>query len=144
MGMYTEITTNLILKSDTPKEVINRLIQMIHHPDGPENLPAIDHPLFSCDRWGYLFSMGSAYFDTDPSASLTLKTGGTWALVSVANLKNYNGEIAKFADWIRPYCLPQEAAIVTSEYEETRGDLTCYYQNGQVGEVRDEPVGGDW
>lgn len=142
MGMYTEIQTNLILGKHTPPEVLERLRLMVRgeidrddvKDAGKESFETLRHELFYCDRWDCLFTMGSAYFDASPNAVLGENPDGTWTLVSVANLKNYDNEIGKFADWVRPFCLPQEGPIVTAEFEnDDWGDpFTYYYQDGRV------------
>lgn len=103
MGMYTELRTNFKLRPNTPAEVIRVLSWMANCSSSeppPFELPS--HPLFSCPRWGCLMRMSSAYFDDRPSAAV-VKWRGQFHVLSVANLKNYDGEIEKFLDWVRPY-----------------------------------------
>lgn len=103
MGMYTELRLNCRLRPDTPEHVISVLRYLA---DGnimnPPTFSLPDHPLFACSRWNCLMRMSSAYFKDGPSAAV-VEWDGHWCVLSVANLKNYDGEIEKFIDWILPY-----------------------------------------
>jgi hypothetical protein len=153
MGMYTEIRTNLILGPHTPPEVLECLQVMIDpNRESPEDwhetndgfYESLEHEFFWAGRWPCLFTMGSAYFPTKPWAALTPilevvedSVDGIrrpdqvigYRLTSCSNLKNYDNEIAKFADWIRRFCLPQKEPIVVEQYEEN-DYVTEYYQDG--------------
>jgi hypothetical protein len=103
MGMYTELRVCCRLKRDIPQDVVDILKWMSsgdHINGAPPAVPP--HPLFECARWRFLFTMGSAYFD-DEAASAVVKFGDQWHVLTVANLKNYDGEIGKFVDWLSPY-----------------------------------------
>jgi hypothetical protein len=103
MGMYTEFRVCCRLKRDTPSSVIE-ILKWLSKGDQilgePPPLPA--HPLFECERWPSLFTMGSAYFDDRPSSAV-VKFGENWHVLTVANLKNYSDEIGKFIDWLSPF-----------------------------------------
>lgn len=119
MGMYTEMRLSCRLKKETPKQVIDVLRYLA---DGdtmkPPSFAVPDHPLFVCRRWTCLMRMSSAYFADNPSAAVVLWQG-QWHVLSVANLKNYDGEIEKFIDWLRPHidAIPGEV-WVEHQYEE--------------------------
>ena len=101
MGMYTEIFFRAELRTDVPTKVIDLIRAWITN-EVPDNLP--DHPLFKCDRWGTLLNGGSAYFPT--MVSPVFARGGfshEWELSFNSSLKNYDGEIQQFFDWINPY-----------------------------------------
>jgi len=97
MGMYTELIFDATLKKDTPEEVINILKYMIS--DDLNNIPKIPkHDFFKATRWKYLFKspayLRKLWFNDD------LKT---WIISARSNIKNYDSEIEKFLDWIKPY-----------------------------------------
>lgn len=101
--MYTELALNVTLRPDTPAEVIAVLQYMAGIGDEPAVKPG--HEFFDASRWPVLFICGSAYFDNLQGRPLMERDEytGNWQLRSWANLKNYDGEIEKFADWIAPY-----------------------------------------
>jgi hypothetical protein len=103
MGMYTELHFNASLLRSVPKEVINVLQYMI---DGDilESIETPDHPLFEADRWGIMLRCDSYYFDADTHSTLRFdEIHNGYYLCIRSNLKNYDGEIEKFIDWIHPY-----------------------------------------
>lgn len=97
--MYTEIATDFNLKTDTPQLVIDILSYLTNLKDQSTELP--EHALFQTTRWRSLFMGGSAYFDTN-YASL-VHDGVSYHLKTCANLKNYDGEIDLFWDFVTPY-----------------------------------------
>jgi hypothetical protein len=104
MGMYTEIFARMELKKDTPQVVLDALRVMTGDLQEAKILP--DHPLFKCHRWEMLGCGTSAYF---PGMADSHVRGpsiyyGTYDVLIHANLKDYDGEIEKFFDWIDPYC----------------------------------------
>lgn len=120
MGMHTELHLNAELSRDAPDEVIAVLRHMLG--DGyppPDPLP--DHPLFAAPRWRHLLTCDSYYFAADTHSTLRFDDiGGTYVLCVRSNLKNYNGEIEKFVDWIDPYLDAAPGDFLGfSRYEET-------------------------
>lgn len=105
MGMYTELNYNVALKEDVPKQVIDTLNYMLTTGDDVMSEPILpDHPLFSTSRWRVMLRMDSYYFDADTKSTLRKDEHmGQYYLNIQCNLKNYDGEIGKFLDWIRPY-----------------------------------------
>jgi hypothetical protein len=99
MGMYTEIYVNVDLKKDTPDEIIEVLKAMCHMEESDEKVLE-SYP----DRWGGLFYSGSYYTPDTHCHSLTCD-GITqrWSLLGKGDIKNYEGEIQKFFEWIIPY-----------------------------------------
>lgn len=102
MGMYTELSFCAELTTDLPKEIENTLKWMIGEIDRPDTLP--EHELFNKDRCDFMLRGGSAYFPytIDP---IFKKDGydNAYRLVTKSNIKNYEGEIQSFLDWIEPY-----------------------------------------
>jgi hypothetical protein len=99
MGMYTELHYNVELRSDVPAEVLAALRYMLDS-DQPE--ARCDHPLFETDRWSVMLRMSSAYFPSRTHSEL-FNEYDRWHLGVRCNLKNYDGEIEKFIDWMDPY-----------------------------------------
>jgi len=99
MGMYTEIYVNVDLKKDTPDEIIEVLKAMCHMEESDEKV------LETCpDRWGGLFYSGSYYTPNTWCHSLTFDDiSNKWSLLGKGDIKNYEGEIQKFFEWIIPY-----------------------------------------
>jgi hypothetical protein len=132
MGMYTELIFGASLKKDTPKEVID-ILQYLMKPTkkDKEKLTIPDHPFFSCDRWRMIFTCSSFYFGVNESVRKMWfeEIGYQWRISTRSNLKNYDSEIEKFLDWIKPYIESGSGwnefyAIVC--YEEARKP-TIYY-----------------
>ena len=121
--MYTELIFGAELKQDTPIEVINTLKYMVGEIEEPINL------LYKEDR-NPLMS-GSYYFGVNKAVTKMFydDISEAWVLSSRANIKNYNSEIEKFLEWIKPFIesgsgLREMYAIVIYEEEETP---TIYY-----------------
>lgn len=110
MGMYTEIYTKITFKEDTPKEVIDIIKYMVGMIDETELNGAPDHPLFKTGRWDFMFQCCSYYHMPETNVKFWFDDiANQWFLNGRSDLKDYDQEIAKFFDWVKPYC-------------ETRGD----------------------
>jgi hypothetical protein len=131
MGMYTELNCAVRLKKDTPTPVIAvLLICWITESLRPSPLPA--HPLFNTNCWRFILTGSSYYFACCEAQSAVWPDEITnQYCVSVrANLKNYDGEIEKFIDWITPHIDAMEGDFVGySRYEETEVPTLLYYPN---------------
>lgn len=118
MGMYTEIYARGTLMRDTPNLVVAALRYMAGEGEKPDPLPA--HELFQTYRWDVLGRGASAYFPATSSTVYKDIYSNNWAFMFHANLKNYDGEIEKFFDWIDPYVEGGEGEYIGySLYEET-------------------------
>lgn len=117
MGMYTELHLNSALKADVPTSVLDKLKFMLGETEVDT---AIDHPLFSTERWKFMLRCDSYYFDADTHSTLRYDDiAGHCYLCIQTNLKNYGGEIEKFVDWIMPYLDKYEGDFLGySRYEE--------------------------
>lgn len=131
MGMYTELIFGAKLKSDTPGEIINTLHVMMGDNIESEQVQIPGDPFFKCDRWMSVFNCGSYYFGVSNSVKEMWfdAIDNSWRISTRANLKNYDGEIDKFLQWIKPYIDGGSGArdfyaIVT--YEESE-EPTIYY-----------------
>jgi len=112
MGMYTEIFINTDLKEGTPDSVIAVLKAIC---DKDQHNPVLsDHP----DRWFLLFNNGSYYTPCTSVAALTYdENGNNYSLLGKGDIKNYDNEIEKFFEWIKPWC--DDEFIGYLRYEES-------------------------
>lgn len=130
MGMYTEINCAFSLKKDTPEDVINILEYMMGGANIPPKTP--DHYLFRDDnRWPIMLSCDSYYFDGDQSSSVRYDDIGEQHYVTIrSNLKNYDGEIRAFINWITPYMDMLDGDFIGySRYEEDEWPELIHYPN---------------
>jgi hypothetical protein len=133
--MYTEFHFNASLKRDVPPVVVATLQLMVDQPTGmdwPEpqaDEPLLQHRLFTSTRWHYMLACDSYYFDADTHS--TLRFDDIWKcyyLCIRTNLKNYEGEIEAFIDWIMPYLDKEDGNFLGfSRYEETETPTLIYY-----------------
>lgn len=104
MGMYTEIIFGAGLDPNIPDDVLE-VIKLLANGgdfDGCNFIP--QHPFFKTQRTWMMNSGGSYYFPGVVSPKLWYDTiGNQWFLHFRTNIKNYDGEIEKFLDWIKPY-----------------------------------------
>lgn len=127
MGMYTEFHFNVELKKDVPKEVVDALNIMLHSDKGRhDNLP--DHSLFQTDRWWCMLRMDSYYFNADTHSTLRFDNiSNAYILCIRCNVKNYNSEIEKFVDWIKPHLADFKGDFLGfSRYEEIETPTLIY------------------
>lgn len=122
MGMYTALSLGVELKEGVPQEVVDTLRFMIEGPTDEQMPPGMyhvsaaqqfapadfSHSFFDCDRWTMLFRCDSYYFDWQTGWRLDRDDlygpeRPKYYLTGVSNLKNYDGEIRKFLDWLSPY-----------------------------------------
>ena len=106
MGMYTELHFNAELKGNVPKNVIDTLKYMINKHNDIDFDPSqvFKHQLFSTDRWPVMLQCDSYYFSADTNSTLRYDDiAKSYFLCIRSNLKNYDGEIEHFIDWIHPY-----------------------------------------
>lgn len=101
MGYYTEAKINLSLKEDTPKEVISALKYL----EGKEELSELpDHEFFRCRRHQALIQKGAPYrYRGAVYETYDWGQPAHYEVESYASLKDYDNEIRKFCDWIRPW-----------------------------------------
>lgn len=97
MGMYTELIIKCEIKKNLPSEVLEILNYLFGNTeDLPMHLP--DHEFFACSRWSCIGRCYSYYHH--PRVVNSFVEG---YLFSRSDLKNYEDEIEKFIDWIKPY-----------------------------------------
>lgn len=102
MGMYTELVLKCRLKNDLPPVVKLTLDFMLNpsHLVLPSELP--EHELFQCPRWEFMLVSNSFYHHPEKVVSRFNEYSSDYLFVRT-DLKNYDDEIGKFIDWIKPY-----------------------------------------
>lgn len=130
MGMYTELVFASRLKRNTPQDVVD-ILRAMTEEEGYELLNIPGDNFFKCDRWRWLFTCDSYYFDGETNTIFTyddiLKT---YILTIRSNLKNYNLEIQKFLKWIKPYLDKYEDDFLGYyRYEEDESPTLIYMNN---------------
>lgn len=132
MGMYTELHFNAELKRDVPEPVLAALRHMVGDEEAePAMLP--DHPLFRTERWPHMLQCDSYYFPADTHSTLRLDDIATaWYLCVRSNLKNYDGEIGKFLDWVLPYVSANTECLGYYRYEDTDDPTLIYKPQAEV------------
>lgn len=128
MGMYTELHFNVELKEDTPAEVIELLGKMVKGEVSPHLNKLPSHPLFAAARWQWMLRSDSYYFNADTNSTLRFdKIPNAYYLCIRCNVKNYDNEIEKFVDWIKPYVNAYEGDFLGfSRYKETEEPTLIY------------------
>ena len=107
MGMYTELIFGATLKEKTPTYVTQALDHVINDTDDTVNVKLSDESKYFINEYSLqkLIWCTSYYFgahNNKPSCVFD-KTAGCWCISFRANCKNYNGEIEKFIEFIKPY-----------------------------------------
>lgn len=105
MGMYTGLILDCYLKEETWWawwEIFLYLTDPKNNPR-PPTLPK--HPFFECERWHQIGGCGSAYLEDDFPPNSTFRDLGDdqYHLHISCSLKNYDGEIERFLEWIEKY-----------------------------------------
>ena len=128
MGMYTELILGAELKKDVPDIVVNTLKYLV----GDIEEKPRDFPLTG-ERSDWMLQMGSYYFAINNSVCKMWfdDIDSRWHISTRSNLKNYDGEIEEFLEWLKPYIdggsgFNDMYAIVM--YEEAE-EPTIYYLN---------------
>jgi hypothetical protein len=120
MGMYTELYICTRVSGKAPPDVIKALQVMCDDGKALGDLPVIDHPFFTRQRVPWMLRSSSYYFVPDAIQHFKYDDiGKYWVLIVRCDLKNYEGEIEAFADWITPYLDLEEGEHVGHKrYEE--------------------------
>lgn len=134
MGMYTKLKVEIELdhsKRDFRK-VVDVLCYMLYtskYDDGapPESARYFNHPLFETSRWSWMFRSSSCYFDGHEPSYLKDHT-----LHVDFDMKNYDNEIQKFLDWIRPYSSSVGDVGIYQYEEDEQETRVVFTENGKV------------
>jgi hypothetical protein len=99
MGMYTELILGCELKDKTPASVINTLKWMCGEGDKPNDLAKIFMESY------FVFSQSSYYFGVNKGHSKLWydDISEAWHISARCNIKNYDGEIESFLEWLKPH-----------------------------------------
>lgn len=97
MGMYTELLLKTSIKRDLP-EIVAETLNFLFNDREKELAQLPDHKFFTLPRWEMIGSC-SSYYHIPWSESKYAEN----YLFSRSDLKNYDGEIEAFIDWIMPY-----------------------------------------
>lgn len=126
MGMYTELHFNAGMIRDLPRQIVDTLSYMTDQVRGaPVELPR--HPLFDTQRWDFMLRCDSAYFPATPASSLDYDEDARRYYLHVrCNLKNYDGEIGKFLDWVMPYVDADTECLGYHRHEENDHPTLIY------------------
>ena len=124
MGMYTEFVCAVKLEKNVDENVVVILDSMVNNRNWELTQNIIDEnfedeEFFKCDRWKWLFTSDSYYFNGITNTIFKLDDiSKTYFLTIRSNLKNYDGEIDKFLKWIKPYITRYDDFIGYKQYEE--------------------------
>lgn len=108
MGMYTEAVIKAEFEVSDLDENARAVLDYLFSPDSPKPEALPEHKFFSCPRWEFVGNCSSYYHHPEVVTSY-FENYGTVYLFTRFDLKNYDGEIDLFIDWISPYV----------------GDVTC-------------------
>ena len=113
MGMYTEVVVKINFNR---KEIGDKAFNILEYMFNRytelelENLELPDHPFFKCLRWDCIGNMSSFYHHPNsisdwyiPHYNLPMEDETNVYIFARNDLKNYDGEIDKFFDWIQQY-----------------------------------------
>lgn len=106
MGHSSALAGHIILKPDTPKEILT-LIYDLYDTCGEPKRELPNHPFFSDSRMGRIFLNACEEFmfkniDFPEKRGIFTKDDITWMQIKCANKYTY-GIILSFLNWIEPY-----------------------------------------
>jgi hypothetical protein len=92
------------LKKEIPEEV-KHIVRFLFDNHYSEPIHHQDHEFFDCHRWRSIGNGASYYFTPVSTKNLYFDNRVTqqYYITFRCDLKNYDGEIKKFLDWIMPY-----------------------------------------
>jgi hypothetical protein len=136
MGMYTEIYVKISFKPETPQSVIDTIAAMMGEKEDPETLP--DHGLFTKARWCFMLRCSSYYHMPSCVGKFWYDDiAKQWFLLNRSDLKNYEGEIESFFDWVAPYAEQNsDKQFIGYELYEESDEPTMYYLTDKGLEIK--------
>ena len=140
MGMYTKFNLDVEFRRDTPIYVFNIIDAMLDQRGVKEKFPDIlkDHPW----RWGFMLAS-----DRFHQSKFGADVGNTYRLIANGYIKNYNSEIQKFVEFIKPWVEFRNVTIGTMQYEEFNKPTIIYLNSDgdvQYLPAKDEEDESDW
>ena len=133
MGMYTELYVKAIFKENLPNDVVNIIKYMLGMGDiEVEDLKLPDHELFKTHRWEYMLRSASHYhIPFALNKFIYNEISENYFLIARADFKNYNGEIEKFFDWLKPYLQREfDKTLIGYSLYEVDTEPKLYYLEG--------------
>lgn len=121
MGMYTELVLKVKIKHDIPTTDRDVLEYLFNGGERPKVVPG--HAFFEKPNWD-MIGRCSSYYHTPFSLS---KIEGRH-LFSRSDLKNYDGEIEAFLDWLRPMIDELEDRCIGWTWYEEESSPTLIYK----------------
>jgi len=127
MGMYTELFLQVELKEDTPNEIIDTLRYMM-----AEDVEEPVRPPFTADRWKSMLRMVTFTFPVGHRELTKCELSKNYYLLVRCELKDYDGEILKFLNWIAPYITDNTHYQGHYLYEQDEEPTRFYFREGKV------------
>ena len=125
--MYTEI----FFAAEVDEDAYDLFAKVKETGEFPEGQT---HPFFATPRASQIFHCGSFYFPGAGHFEVEFDDIGPTRSVSFrGNLKNYDGEIEAFFDWVAPHCKwgsGNRGFIGYSIYEDSDNAPTLYFSKG--------------
>jgi len=134
MGMYTEIYVKIEFKTNLPVEVVTALKWLNGEFGIDDEVTLPEHPFFKLPRACMVLSCSSYYHQPRATCNLWFDDiHGGYYLCARADLKNYDGEIEAFFDWVKPYCASSadRTFIGYHLYEEDNEPTLVYVEGDQ-------------
>lgn len=129
MGMYTELVIKVsfdVGKLDkTSRKVLDYLFGACEEPS---ELP--DHRFFRCPRWKQI-GFGSSFYHPDVVKSYSVQYGSIY-LFARTDLKNYDDEIERFIDWVKPIIEQQNGQCIGWSLYEEAATPDLLFANGEA------------
>ena len=141
MGMYTELVLSARIDL-SDKDFLSDLEYMV---EGNDDLSKsyqnkTQHRLFQIsNRWHYMLRSDSSYFSGTTHSDIFKNEDSfspAWYLTVRCNLKNYDGEIEAFLDWLAPH-ISESGFLGYSRYEEFKNPTLIYLERD--GKISLEP-----
>ena len=133
MGMYTELYVKAVFKEDLPKDVVDIIEYMLGIGDNEvDDLKLPDHELFKTPRWVCMLRSASHYhIPFALNEFIYNEISENYFLVARADFKNYNGEVGKLFDWLKPYLKQKfDKTLIGYALHEAATEPTLYYLDG--------------
>jgi hypothetical protein len=125
MGMYTQVFLAIELNSLANPDVLYTLHTMVI--DSMYIVNGNEKVVFESERSQIMFKCSSAYFvDVIVSKLKYCPYSKSWSLLVHSHFKNYDSDIEKFIEFIKPYCR-RNGLIGYSIYEEDE-QPTLYFK----------------
>lgn len=140
MGMYTKFHLDFEFRRDTPTYVFNVIRAMMDQRGVKDEFPEILKD-FPC-RWEFM--LHSDRFNT---SRFNVDCGNTYRLVANGYIKDYESEIQKFVEFVKPWVEFRETTLGTMQYEEFDKPTVIYLnEHGDIEylQTKDEVDTSDW